>query len=175
MCKTAIILVATLVLALVPAWALAAPAQAESQSWSGRVLVVIDGDSLIVRRQGKRVKVRLAQVDCPEPQQPFGREAKRFTTRAALGKTVVVENAVVDPYYKKRMRASVILPDGRDLGLELVKEGLAWNYRRYSTNPLLPDLEKDARRQKLGLWSQPNPTPPWQWRKQRKRKDTGGR
>ncbi len=145
-------------------------AQDGPQSWRGRVLVVIDGDSLVVRRQGKRVKVRLAQVDCPEPQQPFGRQAKRFTIRAALGKTVLVENAVVDPYYKKRMRASVILPDGRDLGLELVKEGLAWNYRRYSTNPLLPDLEKDARRQKLGLWSQPHPTPPWQWRKLRKQK-----
>ncbi len=171
MCKRVITLLAGLVLlmGLCPG----AGAQDKPQSWSGRVLVVIDGDSLIVRRGGKRVKVRLAQVDCPEPRQPFGREAKRFTTRAALGKKVLVENAVVDPYYKKRMRASVILPDGRDLGMELVKEGLAWNYRRYSKNPLLPDLEKDARRQKLGLWSQPNPTPPWQWRKRRKRKGGG--
>lgn len=161
---------------LLAAWSPPSSAQ-EPLSWSGRVVLIIDGDSLLVRRAGRRVKVRLDEVDCPEPDQPFGKEAKSLTSRLCLGKKVQVENAVVDPYYKQRYRATVILPDGRDLGMELVKEGLAWNYRRFSKNPLLPDLERDARSLRLGLWSRPKPTPPWQWRKENrsaKKNPSGG-
>jgi len=60
--------------------------------------------------------------------------------------------------------------DGRDLSLELVKAGMAWHYRKYSDDPVLAAAEKKARAARLGLWSMPNPVPPWEFR--HKKQDT---
>jgi len=142
-----------------PAWAKA------PESFNGTVVKVIDGDSLLIKRGKKVLKVRLHQVDCPELPQPFGKKAKAETTKLVLGRMVRVEDPQRDPYYKGRLRAAVILTDGRDLGMELVRLGLAWEYRRYSENPLITDLEKEARQARIGLWADPNPQAPWEWRK----------
>jgi hypothetical protein len=62
--------------------------------------------------------------------------------------------------------ADVILPDGKILSHELVRRGMAWWYRRYAPNhPTLSRLEEEARAARIGLWSQPDPTPPWEWRR----------
>ena len=62
--------------------------------------------------------------------------------------------------------AEVILPDGRSLSRELVCQGMAWWYREYAPGDReLERLEAKARSARLGLWSQPNPIPPWEWRK----------
>jgi len=62
------------------------------------------------------------------------------------------------------MAGEVILPDGRTLNRELVKAGLAWWYQRYSEDESLGRLEAEARAAKRGLWTEPNPIPPWQFR-----------
>ena len=64
-----------------------------------------------------------------------------------------------------RLVAPVILPDGRDLSVELVKAGLAWHYKKYSDDEELARLEVEARKASRGLWSEPEPVPPWEWRK----------
>ena len=64
-----------------------------------------------------------------------------------------------------RLVARVILPDGRDLSVELVKAGLAWHYKKYSDDEELARLEDEVRKAKRGLWSEPEPVPPWEWRK----------
>lgn len=68
-----------------------------------------------------------------------------------------------------RLVADVILPDGRVLNHELVRAGFAWWFRRYSTDTTLRDLEAEARADKRGLWADPKPVPPWEWRAAKRR------
>jgi endonuclease YncB( thermonuclease family) len=144
-----------------PAAVLAAPPRAE-EPWSGKVTAIEDAATLEIAHGGKGERLRLAGVAPPEADQPWGRQAKEFVKENALGQVVTVEPQGVD--HKQRPLAHIILPDGRDLGAEMVKEGLAWHYRRWSKNPLLGDLEKDARDERRGLWQDPKPVPPWEWR-----------
>ncbi len=68
-----------------------------------------------------------------------------------------------------RTVAEVLLPDGRSLNRKLVKAGVAWMYRRYTTDQSLSDLEEEARVARRGLWADAEPVPPWEWRIMRKR------
>ncbi len=81
-----------------------------------------------------------------------------------FGQKVAVN--VMDQDRYGRTVAEVILPDGRVLNHELVKAGLAWWYRRYAPEDgTLAQLEANAKAAKRGLWAEPNPVPPWEWRK----------
>ncbi len=60
----------------------------------------------------------------------------------------------------------MILPDGRSLNREMVREGMAWWYRQYAPHDAdLAKLETEDEAAKRGLWGQPNPIPPSSWRK----------
>lgn len=150
-----------MVLALVlVAW----PLLAQAGSLSGRVIGVIDGDTISVMLNGNPTRVLLNGIDCPESHQPFGTRAKQFTSMLAFGKTVTVEDRGMDRY--GRMIGDVMLPDGRRLNRELVKAGMAWWYRKYAPSDwLLKGLEADARQAGRGLWADPHSIPPWEWRK----------
>jgi micrococcal nuclease len=103
-------------------------------------------------------------IDCPETGQGFGSRAKFFTSELVFGKVVTVIPHDTDRY--GRTVADVVLADGRVLNYELLKAGLAWWYRQYARNiGTLAQLEAEAREAKRGLWSQPNPVPPWEWRR----------
>src|SRR5438128_138901 len=118
---------------------------------------------------GKAEKIRLHGIDCPEKGQPFGTKAKQFTSSLAFGKGVTVHVKDTDRY--GRTVADVILADGRSLNRELVRAGLAWWYRKYAPHDsTLEHLEKGARMAKHGLWADPDPIPPWEWRRGRKGK-----
>jgi micrococcal nuclease len=143
---------------------LAAGAEREKK---GRVISVIDGDSLVVQAGRKKIEIRLFGIDCPEHDQPYGGQARRFTERAASGKDVTFVSHEMDRY--GRLVAEVVLPGGRSLNHELVKAGLAWWYREYAPDDRqLKALEQEARAAKRGLWRDPNPTPPWEWRRNRR-------
>jgi endonuclease YncB( thermonuclease family) len=152
-------LVALIVMLLGSAWA-ALP------TWTGKVVGVSDGDTITVMRDGRGVKIRLAEIDCPEKHQSYGQAAKRFTSDFCFGKEVTVKPATIDRY--GRVVAHVMTQDSRNLNEELVRAGLAWQYRRYSKSAKLAALEVEAREAKRGLWSEPDPVPPWQWRRTRR-------
>jgi endonuclease YncB( thermonuclease family) len=59
---------------------------------------------------------------------------------------------------------------GRELNLEIIKSGYAWHYRRYSDRRDYAEAEERARAEKLGLWADPHAKPPWEWRRERRRK-----
>ena len=128
----------------------------------GKVVGVIDGDSIRVMHEGKAEQIRLIGVDCPEKRQPFGTRAKEYTSELAFGKEVTVYGKSRDRY--GRTLAEVLLPDGRSLNQALLSAGLAWWFRKYSKDLRLGELERQARNAKLGLWAAPNPMPPWDWR-----------
>ncbi|MBM3293756.1 MAG: thermonuclease family protein [Candidatus Aminicenantes bacterium] len=140
---------------------------------SGRCVGVGDGDTVSVMLSRGVVKIRLEGIDCPELGQDFGMRAKQFTSNLIFGKTVQVRPYYPDDY--GRIVGRVIV-GGRDVSLELLKAGLAWHYKRGRNDPALAEAEKEARRDKRGLWSRPDPVPPWEYRKpHRKRMDPGSR
>jgi micrococcal nuclease len=131
-------------------------------NFSGKVVKVTDGDTIEVLWENQPVKVRLSDIDCPEKQQPFYQKAKDFTGSLCFNKQVNVINKGTDRY--KRIIGEVELPDGKILNKELVKNGFAWQFKKYSTDKELAKLETDARGAHAGLWADAQPTPPWEWR-----------
>ncbi len=140
---------------------------AQGEDFDARVIGVTDGDTIVVLHDGYPQKVRLAEIDCPEKSQPFGRSARSFTSEKAFGKDVHIESSGQDRY--GRTIGTVVLPDGTSLNSELVREGYAWQYRHYSKNLKLSELEAQARQSQRGLWQDPNATAPWDYRHLRKR------
>lgn len=138
---------------------------------SGRVVGIMDGDTFkLLTKDSITVKVRLANIDCPEKKQPFSTQAKQFTSDAIFGKTITISNLKTDRY--KRYISNVVYNDSLSLCHELVKSGLAWHFVKYSNDVTLQTLEDKARREKLGLWQDTNPIAPWNWRNSKKRKES---
>ena len=135
---------------------------ASAASFSGQVVGVSDGDTISVMHDGKAEKIRLNGIDCPESHQDFGQRAKQFTSDHVFNKTVTVEVSDYDKY--GRTVGDVILPDGRNLNKELVSAGFAWWYKQYSHDQSLGELEAAARGAKRGLWADPAPVAPWDFR-----------
>lgn len=138
--------------------------------FSAKVVSVHDGDTLTVvrARGGAKEKVRLARIDAPELKQKAGKDAQGFVSDQCLGKTVEVSVRETDKY--GRLVANITLPDGRNLNEWIVLEGLAWWYRAYAKHDRTLELFEDhAQRHRLGLWKEPEPTPPWAWRQEQKK------
>jgi endonuclease YncB( thermonuclease family) len=131
------------------------------------VVRVRDGDSIVVLSGGVGIEVRLDGIDCPELGQAFGKRAKGYTSELAFGRAVRLAGKGRDDY--GRELAEVFLPDGRSLNRELVAAGFAWWFRRHSTDRVLESLEREARTARRGLWADPNPVPPWDYRKAARR------
>lgn len=140
-------------------------AQPVNREFSGEVVGVTDGDTIKVLEHNREIRIRLAEIDCPESSQDFGQKAKQFTSELAFGKDVKLLVKDMDRY--GRTVAEVILPDGRSLNRELIKAGLAWWYQHYSSDETLGQLQEEAKAAKRGLWSMDNPTPPWDFRHRR--------
>jgi micrococcal nuclease len=135
--------------------------------WHGMVVGVSDGDTIIVLHEGKGEKIRLFGIDTPEKHQAFGSKAKQFTSQMAYGNTVEVETKDTDRYGRT---VALISVDGKSLNEALIKDGLAWVYRKYCKEAFCEDwlnYEIIARYGKIGLWSEPNPIPPWEFRHNR--------
>jgi micrococcal nuclease len=138
---------------------------AASPSWADvkvRVVTVHEGDRLTIYHDGKTQAIYLQDIDCPELKQPYGKQAKRATTAYVGGREIFLRGLKRDAH--GRTTAEVFLADGRNVGHELVKEGLAWWKRTGSRNWALEDVEELARASGRGLWSDPNPVPPWKWK-----------
>jgi len=134
---------------------------------SGKVIGIMDGDTFkILTKDSTTVKIRLANIDCPEKKQPFSTKAKQFVSEAIFSKTVAVQVLKKDRY--RRLIANVFYGDSINLNHQLVKNGLAWHYLKYSKDTILQSLEDKARKQSIGLWADKNAISPWQWRANKK-------
>ncbi|EID0396783.1 thermonuclease family protein [Salmonella enterica] len=138
---------------------------------TGRVVRVIDGDTVVVLTTSERtVRVRLAGIDAPEKGQPFGQRARQFLASRVAGRVVKVAGDSRDHHDRV---LGTLWADNRDINAELACGGMAcggmaWAYRvrDVAQNPAYLQCEKAAREEKKGLWREPSPVPPWQWRKQ---------
>lgn len=140
---------------------LAACSSSSERRFAGAVVGVTDGDTISVMRDGRAATVRLAGIDCPERGQPFGSQAKQFTSSLVFGRRVTVDVQDTDRYGRLVGR----LYEGRtDVSLELVRAGMAWHYRQYSNDASLREAEQEARTARRGLWADAHPTAPWEFR-----------
>lgn len=134
----------------------------------GKVVAITDGDTFkLLKKDSTLIKVRVANIDCPERKQPFSKRAKQFTSDAIFNRSVQVEVLKKDRY--GRFIANVYYDDKKNLSKELVKAGFAWHFVKYSTDISLQVIEDKARRNKRGLWQDPNAIAPWEWRSNKKK------
>lgn len=135
---------------------------------TGKVIAITDGDTFkLLTKDSTQIKVRLANIDCPERKQPFSNKAKLFVSEAIFNKTVTLHVLKKDRY--RRFISNVIYDDSLSLCHQLVKNGLAWHYVKYSKDTTLQKLEDKARSNKIGLWQDPKAIAPWQWRDNKKK------
>jgi endonuclease YncB( thermonuclease family) len=132
--------------------------------WSGMVAGVPDADVIMVLHEGTGEQIRLYGIDAPDIGQPFDKRAKQFTSDMVSGRTVEVETKNKD---QDGRTVGIVTVDGKSLNEALIRNGLAWVYRTFCKDPFCKswiDLEVAARHDKIGLWSEPNPIPPWVFR-----------
>ena len=129
---------------------------------TGLVVGVHDGDTITLRcADGRKLKVRLEGIDAPEIGQPYGDVSRLALDGMVYRRNVTIVPVTVDKYGRTVAR---VLVGGLDVNLELVRLGLAWRYDRYSLEAALGAAQLQAKAAGLGLWHDPNPTPPWVWR-----------
>ena len=141
---------------------------------SGVVSHVADGDTLdvsvggVLPAGGRTVTVRLEGIDAPEGGQPFSVEARRHLRVFAFGQRVTIIPSDTDRYGRLVARVLVGADErgrgGKDASEEMLRAGLAWHFKRYSSDSRLAQLEAAARARRAGLWSDPSAIPPWTWR-----------
>lgn len=152
---------------------------------AGVVVGVADGDTVTVLDAAKNQhKVRIAGIDAPENAQPFGQRAKERMSALVFRKEVRIEGDKQDRYGRTVAKVWVTPPDcpgcpkTLDAGLALLTSGLAWHYKKYQGEQSTEDRERyafaeyEAKAKRAGLWSMPEPVPPWDWRKSQ-RDDVG--
>ena len=153
---------------------LAAVAPAWAGTMSGVVIVVIDGDTVLFKPDSYRaasrafLKLRLADIDAPEKDQPYGDVATRALTELVLDQRVEVETVATDIY--GRTIAHIWIGSGQagegQVDAELVRRGLAWASTRSRKGSGLKAAQTEARRAQRGLWQAAEPVPPWVWRRE---------
>lgn len=128
----------------------------------GKVIRVLDGDTIEVLQDKKPVRIRLANIDAPEKKQAFGRWSANQLKALLAGQSVTVSYTQTDRY--DRIIGHVFTTNGTDASRFMVQSGAAWVYERYNVDESLPALQREAQEQKRGLWADPKPVPPWEWR-----------
>ena len=130
----------------------------------GLVVAVADGDTFtVLTANSQRLTIRLAEVDAPEIDQPYGQQSRQQLSRLILHKRVRVRAQARDDY--GRMVARTVV-DQLDVSKEMIRTGAAWVYRAYSRDARLYELENLAKASRVGLWNAPqySPVAPWDWR-----------
>lgn len=156
---------------------------AQGQVYRGTVVRVADGDTITVRdTDGAQHKVRLHAVDAPELKQAHGLKSQGWLSDQLLNETVKVRVMDKDRYQREVAKVLIPGPDcgepvcgtDQDVNLQLIEHGMAWWYREFAKSQtstdrsLYNEAEKHARSQRLGLWAQPTPQAPWEWRAQQR-------
>ena len=146
---------------------------AHAEKFDAKVIAVMDGDTVMVLRDGRKIKVRLVNIDAPESDQEFGKESRDALVNMVLKKQVHINSQAIDSY--GRMIAEVSL-DGQSVNEAQVNKGMAWDSSRNHRNPRYQSLSKQAQQSRRGLWAKSSqPISPEQWRKTHLAKSPAGK
>ena len=132
----------------------------------GQIVGVLDGDTITFRETGKPTDksfedIRLSQIDAPERSQAFGRQARESLTALVHGKVLKIDVLGEDRHGRTMGKLRI---DGVEINLEQIKRGMAWVDVKQAKDPVYEQAERQARTDHVGLWSEPNPLPPWEYR-----------
>lgn len=135
--------------------------------YSGKVVRVIDGDTVAVLVRNDMKRVRLEGIDAPESKQAYGNASKQSLLALVAQKEVFVSSSKVDRYGRD---LGTLFINGQDINAIQISTGMAWAYRfkGVPTNRSYVALESKAKEAGLGLWSDKNAVEPWEWRKAKK-------
>lgn len=137
-----------------------------AQTYTGKIIAVKDGDTVVMLVKDKQQTIRLAHIDTPEKKQPYGTAAKKYLSDRIFGRQV---QAVIAGKPDRNGRwIAEIFSRNQNINKEMVRNGLAWHYKQYSKDDNYAALERIARQKKSGLWKDQLPIAPWQWRKMKK-------
>jgi endonuclease YncB( thermonuclease family) len=135
----------------------------------GTVVHISDGDTFIVETEnGERTTVRIHAIDAPELSQSYGNESREALRALIANQQVEVKRLKLDQYH--RVIGSVFL-DEKNIGPEMLKQGNVWYYRQFQKELSADNRqayaagETSAKDQRLGLWSDDRPAPPWDYRR----------
>ena len=138
-------------------------------TFEGRVVGVQDGDTIVVvDSSNANHRIRLQGIDAPEKGQAFGSRSGENLSQLVFSKVVTIEWSKHDRY--GRIVGKVMF-GSQDICLEQIRAGMAWHYKYYQEEQtpedrqLYADAEIAARAVKSGLWIDPDPTPPWDFRR----------
>ncbi|EHF0280778.1 thermonuclease family protein [Salmonella enterica] len=131
----------------------------------GKVIRVLDGDTIDVLQDKNPVRIRLANIDAPEKKQAYGRWSANQLNGLVAAHPVTVTYTQTDRY--GRIIGRVFTTNGTEASRFMVQSGAAWVYERYNADRALPELQREAQAHKRGLWADSNPVPPWKWRHSR--------
>lgn len=137
-----------------------------TQTYQAKIIGVKDGDTVEILYEKKSKTVRLAHIDAPEKNQPYGKKAKQTLSDFCFGKEVKVVIAGKPDRYGRWI--AELFHNNQNLNKALVRQGLAWHFTKYSKSENYADLERIARKKKIGLWQDAYPIAPWDWRKRKK-------
>ena len=146
------------------------PLLLSAQVLKGKAVSIADGDTFTLLINGnEQVKIRIDGIDAPEKKQDFGNRAKQYLSDMIWGKELTVKVSKKDRW--GRSIGKVSTPTIPDVGLEMIKAGLAWQYRDYNKDEAYSEAERLARENKKGLWIHKNPVRPQDFRKEKRNKN----
>lgn len=135
-----------------------------AQTFQVKVVKISDGDTFTaINRDNLQLKFRIWGIDAPEKKQAFGTKSKEYLSSLIFGKTITVDVQKQDGW--GRYIAYVFTPENKDVGTEMLKAGMAWQFIEYDKSEEYKKAELQARKSKKGLWSDPHHVAPWDFRK----------
>lgn len=138
----------------------------ETNKPAGKVVAVSDGDTFrLLTDEKQTIRVRLHGIDAPEKGQDFSTQSRQVLSELVFGKEVRLEQKDKDRYGRV---VAVVYSNGINVNEEMLRRGMVWHYKEFDKSTAWANLEQKARGTKTGLWQQPSPTPPWQFRKEKR-------
>ena len=136
---------------------------AGAQTITGRVVTVYDGDTFtLLRDDMTQLKIRINGIDAPEKSQAYGRRSKEYLASLIASRRVTARVCSTDRYGRLICR---VKHNGKDISLEMIRSGYAWHYSHFDNTPEYARAEKEAREAHRGLWADPHPMNPYEYRR----------
>ena len=137
----------------------------QEYDYTVKVIGISDGDTFKgLTDDNQQIRYRIYGIDAPEKKQAFGNRAKQYLADLIFGKRVGIKIQKKSDRYGRPI-VWAYTPDGKDVGVEMLKAGMAWHYKQYDKSEEYAEFENYAKKKQIGLWQDKEPVPPWEYRK----------
>lgn len=133
-----------------------------------KVTGISDGDTFTgLKDDNTKIRCRIYGIDAPERTQAFSNRSKEYLSDLIYEKKIgIIVQKKQDGFGRPVVWA--FTPDGKDVSSEMLKAGMAWHFKSYDNSKEYEELEKAAKKNRIGLWKDDDPTPPWDFRREKR-------